>query len=188
MSKEKKESASSFDELAQALDIDPTEAKAERSDEHSGLKVALEAAEEKAKEADNKFLRLQAEMANFSRRMDRELEKARQFALERFMKELLAVLDSSDQGLKAAETNVDNLDAMREGMALTHKMLWTTLEKFHIKEVNPVNQAYDPHHHEAIAMIPAGERQPNTVVEVVQKGYLLHDRLLRPARVVVAKE
>lgn len=187
---EKKETLSSFADLAEALDVDLDNKNTEKDNPAStdaALQQALEEAKEKIKEADNKFLRLQAEMANFSKRMERELDKARQFALEKFVRELLAVLDSFEQGLQVPEKGVETIGAMKEGMALTYQMLLSTIEKFHVTQLNPVDESYNPHQHEAIGMIEAPDKPANTVIEVIQKGYILHGRLVRPARVIVSK-
>ena len=133
------------------------------------------------------MLRNQAEHDNLQKRMTRDLDNARKYALEKFATELLAIKDSLELGLEAAAKPETNLDTVREGMALTTKMLTDIMAKFNILEINPQNQKFDPQWHEAIAMQPIPNIAAGIVLHVQQKGYQLNDRLLRPARVVVAK-
>ncbi|MEZ5671335.1 MAG: nucleotide exchange factor GrpE [Thiotrichaceae bacterium] len=121
------------------------------------------------------------------KRLDRDLENAHKYAIKRFAEELLAVKDSLEMGIDVAIKPETNLETVKEGMELTLKMLANTLEKFGIVEINPKNQKFDPEWHEAMAMIPAPEAEEGSIVIVHQKGYQLNDRLLRPARVVIAK-
>ncbi|MEK8016533.1 MAG: nucleotide exchange factor GrpE [Candidatus Parabeggiatoa sp.] len=133
------------------------------------------------------LLRKQAEFDNLQKRMTRDLENARKYALEKFATELLAVNDSMELGLEAASKPETQLDAVREGMVLTFKMLNDTMTKFGITEINPLDEKFDPQWHEAMAMQPIPNVADGMVLHVHQKGYQLNDRLLRPARVVVAK-
>ena len=145
---------------------------------------------EVTKKADNYWdtlLRHQAEYDNLQKRMTRDLDNARKYALEKFATELLAIKDSLELGLEAAAKPETNLDTVHEGMALTTKMLTDIMAKFNIQEINPHNQKFDPQWHEAIAMQPIPNVTAGTVLHVQQKGYQLNDRLLRPARVIVAK-
>jgi molecular chaperone GrpE len=145
---------------------------------------------EMTKKADSHWenvLRKQAELDNFQKRSARDLENARKYALEKFATELLAVKDSMELGIEAACKPETTLDAVREGMTLTLKMLSDTLSKFDIVEINPVEEKFNPQWHEAMTMQPAPNVEEGTVLYVHQKGYQLHERLLRPARVVVAK-
>ena len=132
-------------------------------------------------------LRKQAELDNFQKRSIRDLENARKYALEKFASELLAVKDSMELGIEAASKPETALDAVREGMTLTLKMLSDALSKFNIVEINPVEEKFNPQWHEAMAMQPVPNVEEGTVLYVHQKGYQLNERLLRPARVVVAK-
>lgn len=124
-----------------------------------------------------------AEAENVRRRALEDIDKARKFALEKFAGELLAVMDS----LEAAR-NVESatLESYKDGIELTLKQLGSVFEKFHVKEINPLGQKFDPHHHQAISMLES-DAEPNSVITVLQKGYLLNDRVLRPALVMVAK-
>ncbi len=127
-------------------------------------------------------LRERAELDNQRKRLVREAEQSRRFANEKLLAELLPVFDSLEAGL-AAEGEVDTL---REGMALTLRQLHRVTEAGGLVVVDPVGQPFNPEHHQAMSMVPAGEAQPGSVLQVYQKGYLLNDRLLRPALVVVA--
>ena len=132
----------------------------------------------------DKYLRTAAELENMRKRAARDMENARKFALERFATELLAVRDSLEMGLQAAEGA--NAADLAEGSKATLKQLVATMERFGVREVDPQGEPFDPALHEAMTMQPTTEVEPNTVLTVFQKGYTLNGRLLRPARVVVA--
>ena len=151
------------------------------------LEPLLEDARNKADEHWNQCLRLQAELENQRKRYERDLEQAHKFGLERILNELLPVKDSLEMGISAA--SAENVDPVRlkEGSELTLKMLVSALEKFGVKEVDPQGERFDPQYHEAMSMQERSDLQPNTVVTVVQKGYTLNDRLLRPAMVIVSR-
>lgn len=146
----------------------------------------LEEAQTQAQENWDKLLRVQAEMDNLRKRTARDVENAHKFALEKFAGELLAVRDSLEMGLDAARGETD-VDKIREGTELTLKMLAQVMEKFGIRQIDPQGERFDPDRHQAMSMQPNAELEPNTVMAVMQKGYLLNDRLLRPAMVVVSK-
>src|SRR5690606_24577119 len=115
-------------------------------------------------------------------------EKAHKFGIEKFAKDILLVLDSIEHGLEASSKVTEpQVESVIEGMKLTHKMLLGTLENFGIRMLDPLGEPFDPAKHEALTMQPSDEYQPNTVMNVIQKGFLLHERVLRPARVIVAK-
>ncbi len=141
----------------------------------------------KAQAADylDRMTRMQAEMDNLRKRTARDVEKARKFALEGFAKELLAVADSMDLGLNAAQ-DAEEVATLVEGMELTRKQLFGTLEKFNVEVMDAMGVKFDPEQHEAMTMVPNPEMEPNTVMDVIQKGYTLNGRLLRPARVIVS--
>lgn len=141
---------------------------------------------EKVQKNNDQTLRHQAELENLKRRHSRELEKAHKYALDNMVAELLPVNDSLEMGLKAAEEGVDAIK-VHEGVVLTHKLLLDAMTKAGVEVVDPMGQPFNPEHHEAISMLPNPELKPNTVMDVVQKGYLLNDRLVRPAMVVVTK-
>ncbi len=146
----------------------------------------LEQAQRRMQSAEERALRLQAEMDNLRKRTLREVENAHKFGTEKLLSELLPVVDSLELGLGAAEGDKSEVVAMREGMELTLKMLRAALEKFGIEVIDPAGQPFDPESHQAISMQPGTGAPSNTVLTVVQKGYRLNGRLLRPAMVVVA--
>ena len=140
----------------------------------------------KADENWNLYLRAAAEVENIRKRAQRDVEHARKYALETFSKELLGVKDSLEMGLAAAEGA--DVDALLEGKTATLKLLAGTLERFGIQEVDPEGEPFDPELHEAMSMQPSADAEPGSVLTVIQKGYTLNGRLLRPARVIVAAE
>ncbi|NOZ36518.1 MAG: nucleotide exchange factor GrpE [Gammaproteobacteria bacterium] len=148
---------------------------------------SLQQAEANLVEAQDQILRLKAEMENLRRRSAREVENAHKYALERFVQELLPVIDSLEMGRDAAMGEGATLEKLQEGTDLTLKMLLSTIEKFGIKAVHPQGEAFDPELHQAMSMQESAEHAPNTVMNVMQKGYLLNDRLVRPAMVVVSR-
>jgi len=150
------------------------------------LHALLTDARSRADEHWDQCLRLQAEMDNLRKRTERDLANAHKFALEKFASELLPVRDSLEMGLQAAQENAD-VEKLKEGGELTLKMLTNAMEKFSIKEINPLNESFNPEYHEAMSMQEREDVAPNTVVTVVQKGYLLNDRLIRPAMVIVSR-
>jgi molecular chaperone GrpE len=149
-------------------------------------RTLLEAAEAKAQENWDLYLRAAAETENIRKRAARDVEHARRYALEGFGRDLLAVKDSLEMGIQAAE-NAD-VATLLEGKEATLKLLATTLERFGIAEVDPAGEPFDPEFHEAMTMQPSASAEPGSVLAVIQKGYLLNGRLLRPAMVVVAAE
>jgi len=152
----------------------------------AALLKQLEETQAQAQENFDKALRTQAEMDNLRKRTARDVENARKFALEKFASELLAVRDSLELGLDAARGETD-VDKIREGTELTLKMLAQVMEKFGVEALEPQGERFDPDKHQAMSMQENAELEPNTVMAVLQKGYLLNERLLRPAMVVVTK-
>ncbi|HED36254.1 MAG TPA: nucleotide exchange factor GrpE [Gammaproteobacteria bacterium] len=151
------------------------------------LMEKLDLAEKKATENWDHLLRTKAEMDNIRRRTQKDLENAHKFALEKFISELLAVKDSLELGITAASQENVSVESLIEGSEMTLNMLIGVFEKFNVVELNPEGEKFNPEHHQAMAMQPSAEHEPNTVMEVMQKGYLLNDRLVRPAMVVVSK-
>ncbi len=145
----------------------------------------LEQARAQAADYLDRMTRMQAEMDNLRKRAARDVEKARKFALEPFAKELLAVADSMDMGLTAAQ-DAEDVASLQEGMDLTRKQLFSVLEKFNIEVLDAMGVKFNPEQHEAMTMVPNPDMEPNTVMDVIQKGYTLNGRLLRPARVIVS--
>lgn len=148
---------------------------------------ALAAAEQDLAKHREAMLRMQAEMENLRKRLARDAEKSRKFALERIMKDLLQVLDSMERGLGMADESA-TVESLREGQELTLKMLAKVLQDHDLEAIDPVGQPFDPEWHEAMTVLPSDEVEENTVLEVLQKGYRLHDRLIRPAMVVVSRK
>jgi molecular chaperone GrpE len=148
------------------------------------LAELLQKAEAEAQELREAFLRARAETENVRRQAREEIAKAGKFGIERFATDLLAVKDALELALA---TDAATPEQMREGVTLTLKQLDAAFEKAHIQPVDPQGQPFDPHRHQAMQMV-AADAPANTVVQVFQKGYLIHDRVLRPAMVVVAKE
>jgi molecular chaperone GrpE len=147
--------------------------------------AALAAAEAKASENWNSYLRAVAELENYRKRMDRELDNARKYAIERFAQELVSVADSLEAGINAGAANSGA--ALLEGSTATLKQLLRAFDKAGIKVIDPQGQPFDPAWHEAMVAQESRDTPANTVLSVIQKGYSLNGRLLRPARVVVAK-
>ncbi|MDH3547958.1 MAG: nucleotide exchange factor GrpE [Gammaproteobacteria bacterium] len=145
----------------------------------------LAAAQAKADENWERYVRAAAELENVRKRASRDVANAHKYALERFGKELLAVKDTLEMGLAVEDATAESL---LEGSNATLKLLGTTLERFGIVEVDPAGEPFDPELHEAISMLPSDNVEPGSVVDVVQKGYTLNGRLLRPAMVIVASE
>ena len=139
---------------------------------------------EELKEA---LLRSQADLQNNRRRADRDIENAHKYAVEKFVKDLLAVLDSMDRALELA-TTTDGFDvAMLEGTQMTHKLLLDTISKHGVEPIDPIGEPFDPQQHQAMSMVESVDQEPNTVMAVMQKGYKLEGRVIRAAMVVVAK-
>ena len=151
------------------------------------LKLKLEAAEQKATDNWDQMLRTKAEMDNLRRRTQRDLENAHKFAIEKFVSELLPVMDSMELGLDAAAHESSTIESLKEGTELTLNMLKTALQKFNIVEIHPHGEQFDPELHQAMSIQESAEMEHNTVMAVMQKGYLLNDRLVRPAMVMVSK-
>ena len=142
--------------------------------------MVLESALEIAREA-------MAEFENVKRRSARDVENAHKFGAEKLISDLLPVLDSLDKAVELA-SETEGAEAMTEGIELSVKMFLDALGKNGLREVDPLGEPFDPALHEALAAVPNGDAEPNTVMEVIQKGYSLNDRLVRAAKVVVVKE
>jgi molecular chaperone GrpE len=146
----------------------------------------LEELQAKADENWDRYLRAAAETENVRKRAARDVENARKFALENFSRDLLAVKDSLEMGIQAAEQA--DVETLLAGKEATLKLLATILERFGIEELDPEGEPFDPEFHEAMTMQPSDELEPGSVLSVIQKGYSLNGRLLRPAMVVVVAE
>lgn len=159
---------------------------AEQNEELTGV-PDVAALSEALQQAKDQTLRTQAEMQNLRRRVDRDVENAHKFALEKFVGELLPVVDNLERALAAIAGDDESLAAAREGIELTLKSFLGVLEGHKVKQVEPTGEQFNPDFHQAISMVPNPELVANTVIEVFQKGYTLNDRLVRPAMVVVSK-
>jgi len=170
---------------------DVADAAAQPTAETAPIETDIEAelAQVKAKADENwtLYLRARADVDNMRRRYEREMENAQKYALERFIAALLPVQDGMAMGLDAINAGVADLESIKEGVRLTQKQLLTALEKFGVKEINPQGERFNPEWHEAVSAQEIAGATPDTVVAVMQKGYLLNERLIRPAMVVVAK-
>ncbi len=152
----------------------------------AALSEQLDSALKQADTHKDSALRAKAETENIRRRAEREVSNASKFALERFAKEILGVVDSLEKALdQPAESSEQS--AMHEGIELTYKLLLDTLNRFNIEQISPLGESFDPGLHEAMVMQESDEHEPNSVMMVVQAGYQLNGRLIRPARVIVAK-
>jgi molecular chaperone GrpE len=170
------------DAARQAADA-AREAQPETGEAHAGVDAALAEAQAKVADLQESFLRAKAETENVRRRAQEDVAKAHKFAIETFAEHLLPVIDSLEA---AVAHSSDDLVKVREGVELTLRQLAGALEKGRVIAINPVGEKFDPHRHQAISMVPA-EQEPNTVVAVLQKGYVISDRVLRPALVTVAQ-
>lgn len=172
----------------QVESVDEAQQSEELSSEQqvASLTEQLEAALKDAESHKDSALRAKAEADNIRRRAEREVSNASKFALERFAKEILAVVDSLEKALET-KTDDETQKAMHEGISLTHKLFLDTLKKFNVEQISPLGESFDPSLHEAMVMQESEEHEPNSVMMVVQTGYQLNGRLIRPARVIVAK-
>jgi molecular chaperone GrpE len=175
-----------------AMESDIESAAAESSDqpvsELDQLREQLEAAEANAGMARDELLRVQAEMQNLRRRTEQDIEKAHKYGQEKFSVELLAVMDNLERSAAAAEASEDEaVKAIKEGVELTLKGFADCFKRFNIDAVDPMGEPFDPQLHQAMSIQESPDAEPNTVIAVMQKGYTLHGRVIRPAMVMVSK-
>ena len=152
------------------------------------LRLMLEDARAKADEHWNALLRAKAEMENLRKRAERDVENAHKYGSEQYVAEILPVWDSLEMGLSAASEEGADVEKVREGMELTLKMLAGAMEKLGVSQIDPQGETFDPEQHQAMTMQETDQMEPGKVVSVIQKGYALNDRLIRPALVIVAKK
>ena len=164
------ESEESLEKSEEEIAVDPL----------SELEVQLE-------EMRDQVLRHQAEVQNVKRRAEQDVEKARKYALERFCNELLPVVDSLEMAILSEPPDQEDSESILKGVKLTLKMFVDTLAKFNLEQMNPEGEPFDPKLHQAVSMVENNEVEPNTVLSVMQRGYILSGRLIRPAMVVVSK-
>jgi molecular chaperone GrpE len=148
------------------------------------LEAKLARAEAKAAENWDHFVRTKAEMDNLRRRNAKDVENAHKYGIEKLVNQLLPVVDGMELGLAVEGASAESL---REGMELTMKMMQKMMENLGIEEINPINEKFNPEKHQAMSLQPSADVEPNTVIAVMQKGYSLNDRLIRPAMVMVSK-
>ena len=172
-------------EEGEVLEADSTESDA--AVEHDDPVALLEDARSKADEHWNLYLRTQAEMDNLRKRAERDVQNAHKFGVEKLVGELLPVMDSMEMGMAAADSENEATAKLLEGMQMTIKMFTDALQKVGITQVDPMGEAFNPDFHQAMSMVESADAEPNTVITVMQKGYVLNERLVRPAMVVVAK-
>lgn len=173
-----------IEEFAEEIENDLDTAECEANPEAEVLAAKVEELEQALTDAKDQSMRAAAEAQNARRRAEQDADKAKKFALEKFVKELLPVVDSLEKGLESMQ-EVD--ETHREGVAMTLKMQLDVLGKFGVEPIDPQGEPFDPQFHEAMTMVPNPELEPNTVMDVMQKGYTLNGRLVRPAMVVVSK-
>ncbi len=165
---------------------DQAEVEVEEPDD-ADLAAQLEEARNKADANWDLAVRAKAELENLRKRHERDLSNAHKYALERFVNELLPVRDSLELGLKAAQEENADVAKLREATELTLNLFTSVMEKFNVEVIAPEGEPFDPERHQAMAMQPAENVEPNTVLAVVQKGYSLNERLVRPAMVIVSQ-
>ena len=177
--------------LSAAAGDDPAPGDAGAADAAAGEPVdEIEALRQRAEDNWNRYLRAVAELDNLRKRSAREVESARRFGVERLVVAILPVRDSIEAGLKAAakaDPGTVEIGALLEGEQATLRLLDQALESVGIAEIDPEGEPFDPERHEAMSLLPSPTAEPNSVIAVVQKGYLLNERVVRPARVVVAR-
>ncbi|MEH6784874.1 MAG: nucleotide exchange factor GrpE [Alcanivorax jadensis] len=169
-------------EAAQAEPSAPEEPSAE--EKLAEAEVELAKVKKALSEAD---IRAQAEIQNVRKRAERDVQHARKFALEKFAGDLLSVADNLERGLAALDADDDALQGAREGIELTLKSLLDAFAKYNLEQISPSDEPFNPELHEAMTMVPVPNVEPNTVIDVLEKGYQLNGRLIRPARVIVSK-
>ncbi|MSR15843.1 MAG: nucleotide exchange factor GrpE [Gammaproteobacteria bacterium] len=177
---------SALDETAVAAGTQPPIEQSELGNEISELRAALDAAVLEQGRFRDEALRARAELDNVRKRAQRDVEAAHKFGMERFIEVFVPVKDSLDLGYDASKTAKD-IDTLQEGIALTQQMFDSAFDKLGVQIVDPVGTRFDPARHQAMMTEPSSIVESGTVLRVMQKGYLLHDRLIRPAMVVVAK-
>ena len=155
--------------------------------DYRALADKVESAEEKANKFWNQFLEAQAELENTLRRAERDVANAHKYGQDKFLVELLPVVDSLERGLEIEHKEDAVLNNMHDGMQLTLDMFLGVLKKFGVEQIDPMNKPFNPEHHEAMSVQTVKDARPNTVLQVIQKGYLLNGRLVRAARVIVSK-
>lgn len=170
---------------------DDAEVESEAEDAVAALKTALASAEEAGKAHEDRFLRLYAEFENYKKRTAREMQDFRKFANEALIRDLLPVIDNLERAIQSSSSQEsppeDIQSCIVEGVSMTLNEILKVLDRYHVKPIDALEKPFDPNFHEAVGQELSDEHADNTVVREYQKGYLLHDRLIRPAMVVVSK-
>lgn len=151
------------------------------------LEAALLSSESKVKDQQDAVLRAKADIENMRRRTETEIDKARKYALNKFSEELLPVIDNLERAIQSADVENEAVKSIVEGVELTHKTFVDVVAKFGLKEINPEGETFNPELHQAMSIQESPEHEPNTVMFVMQKGYELNGRVIRPAMVMVSK-
>ncbi len=174
---------------AEEADVEVIEEEAgdEQEAKIAQLEAALLSSEAKIKEQQDSVLRAKAEVDNMRRRTEQEIDKARKYALNKFAEELLPVIDNLERAVQAADAENEVVKPLFEGVEMTHKSFITTVEKFGLKEINPEGETFNPEFHQAMSIQESADHESNTVMFVMQKGYELNGRVIRPAMVMVSK-
>ena len=174
-------------QAAEAADTEAGQPGADESPRELTPEERIVQLEEELVSAQDDALRAQADAQNVIRRAEQDVEKARKFALERFTGELLPVVDNLERALEAASGDEEVVKPIAEGVELTLKSFLDALAKFHVEVVDPQGEPFDPNVHQAMSMVENNDVEPNSVIAVMQKGYTLNGRLVRPAMVMVSK-
>jgi molecular chaperone GrpE len=183
---QEQELATEAEEQAHLEDVVP-EAVETSDDANDSIEDQLLKAQATIKEYWDQVMRMRAEVENNRKRAERDVENAHKYALKGFVENLLPVIDSMEMGQAAAISDNATLESIREGSELTMNMFVQVLERSGLQQINPLGEKFDPERHQAISMVEIKDAESNSVIEVMQKGFLLNDRLIRPAMVVVAK-
>ncbi|REC93434.1 nucleotide exchange factor GrpE [Kushneria indalinina] len=180
------DNTNTLEDIEGVLQADDEETLSPSDQEADVLAGRVAELEQELAEAKDQQVRAAAEAQNARRRAEQDADKAKKFALEKFVKELLPVVDSLEKGLESMSEDVS--ETHREGVSMTLKMQLDVLSKFGVEQIDPHGEPFDPQYHEAMTQVANPEMDPNTVMEVMQKGYTLNGRLVRPAMVVVSKQ
>lgn len=185
------EEAVKADASSQEQNAEQEEAQAKEEDPQvtiAALKSQLEVLAKQALSDKEKMLRAVAEADNSRKRAEADVERERKYALEKFVKALIPVVDSLDMALEAGKSKAENAeDAMVQGVEATLRLFLKELSSFGVERINPVGEPFDPNVHQAISMVPSKDVKPNCIVSVMQKGFILNGRVVRPAMVMVAR-
>lgn len=177
------------EENTQASANDESEPRAPEPDDDTVRKLEqkLTAAAAEASENYDRLLRVSAEFENYKKRIQREMDDLRKFAVQSLVKDLLPIIDNLELALKSSSETQDEAGSrLRDGVVLTHKEILKTLEKYQVAQIDALGQPFDPNFHEAVMREEDADHPPNTIIKELQKGYLLQDRLIRPSMVVVS--